>query len=105
MRFVETPVFTRQIRELLSDDDYRRLQVALVLRPDQGAVIKGTSGLRKVRWPASGQGKRGGLRIIYYWMSADEWFYMLYAYPKNERADLTAAQRKLLRQAVKEELG
>jgi len=64
MRFVETPVFTSAIRRHLDDEHYRRLQVALMLRPEQGPVIKGSGELRKVRWATSGSGKRGGLRII-----------------------------------------
>src|SRR5438128_884762 len=61
MRFVETPIFTKIITGLLDDDDYRRLQIALMLRPEQGPVIRATGGLRKVRWAKAGAGKRGGL--------------------------------------------
>ncbi len=62
MRFVETPLFTKIVVELVSDDVYRALQQALLLRPQQGVVIPGTSGLRKVRWGLDRGGKRGGLR-------------------------------------------
>ena len=86
MRFVETPVFTTVITDVIKDDEYRRLQIALMLRPDQGPVIRGTGGLRKVRWANPGAGKRGGLRIIYYWAPADRAFYMLYAYARTSRA-------------------
>lgn len=104
MRFVETPVFTEQITAALDDASYHQLQLALLLRPEQGAVIKGSGGLRKLRWAASGRGKRGGVRVIYFWHPADETFYMLCVYPKNERADLTPAQVKILRRLVQEEL-
>jgi mRNA-degrading endonuclease RelE of RelBE toxin-antitoxin system len=80
------------------------LQIALLLRPEQGPVIPGSGGLRKVRWAGSGRGKRGGLRMIYYWHPADETFYMLFAYRKNAQEDLTPAQLKVLRKLVKEEL-
>ncbi|MEX5219509.1 MAG: hypothetical protein AB7G68_07955 [Nitrospiraceae bacterium] len=103
MRFVETPVFTAAIRRLLDDDQYRRLQIALMLRPEQGPVIPGTGGLRKVRWATAGVGKRGGVRIIYYWAPAETVFYMLYAYTKNEQGDLTAAQARALGRLVREE--
>lgn len=100
MVIVETPIFTKLITNLMSDDEYKDLQEALVNRPDMGAVIKDTGGLRKVRWSLEGQGKRGGVRVIYYWMTADEQLYMLLAYPKNEQEDLTAAQKKALKQIV-----
>ncbi len=103
MRFVETPVFTAAIRRLLDDDQYRRLQIALMLRPEQGPVIPGTGGLRKVRWATAGVGKRGGVRVIYYWAPAETVFYMLYAYTKNEQGDLTAAQARALGRLVREE--
>jgi hypothetical protein len=67
MRFIETPILTRAIMELLDDQDYQSLQLALLYRPERGAVIRGSGGLRKVRWPLPGQGKRGGLRVIYFW--------------------------------------
>jgi mRNA-degrading endonuclease RelE of RelBE toxin-antitoxin system len=79
MRFVETPVFTKLAKELLPDDEYRALQIALLLRPEQGSLIKGSGGLRKVRWTRKGIGKRGGVRIIYYWQPDEQVFYMLFA--------------------------
>ena len=103
MRFVETPVFTRIINRLLDDSEYRSLQIALMLRPEQGPVIRGAGGLRKVRWARPGAGKRGGLRIIYYWAGHERAFYMLYAYSKNEQGDLTPAQAKALGRLVREE--
>jgi hypothetical protein len=105
MRFIETPIFTRAIVALLDDEAYRLLQLALVQRPRLGAMIRGSGGLRKVRWPAPGQGKRGGLRVIYYWDEASESFYMLYAYPKGEQEDLTVQQLRVLRRLVREEFG
>ncbi len=105
MRFIETPIFTRAILELLDDEDYQSLQLALLYRPERGAVIRGSGGLRKVRWPLPGQGKRGGLRVIYFWDDVSETFYMLYAYPKNEQEDLTTQQLRVLRRLVREEFG
>jgi mRNA-degrading endonuclease RelE of RelBE toxin-antitoxin system len=101
---VETPVFTRQIDRLLSVTSYRELQNALVDDPSRGNVIPGTGGLRKVRWLGSGRGKRGGVRVIYYWIRDRDWILMLLAYPKSEREDLTAEQKRVLRQLVEEEL-
>jgi len=72
MKFIETPVFTRAVVELLKDEDYRLLQLALLLRPELGRVIRGSGGLRKMRWSLPGRGKRGGIRVIYYWDRASE---------------------------------
>ena len=103
MRFIETPIFTRAIRQMLPDDEYRALQLALVFRPEQGPVIRGGGGLRKVRWGAGGRGKRGGARIIYYWDKARGTFYMLFAYSKSEQEDLTPEQLQVLSRLVREE--
>lgn len=102
MRFVETPIFTKIITRL-DDEEYRGLQIALMLRPEQGPVIRGAGGLRKVRWAKPGSGKRGGLRVIYYWAPREQAFYMLYAYSKNEQGDLTPTQARLLGQLAREE--
>ena len=103
MRFVETPVFTAAIRRHLDDEQYRQLQIVLMLRPEQGPVIQGSGGLRKVRWATTGTGKRGGLRVIYYWAPRDQAFYMVYAYVKSEQGDLTPAQTRQLSRVVREE--
>ncbi|VFN03575.1 MAG: hypothetical protein BECKG1743F_GA0114225_108202 [Candidatus Kentron sp. G] len=66
MVFMETPIFTKAITRLLSDDEYRELQGKLLLHPDAGVLIKGSGGLRKIRWKGRGTGKRGGIRVIYY---------------------------------------
>lgn len=103
MEFIETPVFTRQVTDLLSDEQYRELQVMLLFRPEAGAVIPGGGGLRKVRWAPAGSGKRGGLRVIYY-LEKQASIYMLFAYRKNRQENLTHAQLKVLRILVREEL-
>jgi len=103
MVIVETSVFTRQILNLLTDDEYRKLQVVLANRPTVGDVIKNSGGLRKVRWAIAGRGKRGGIRVIYYWAVKQERLLVLFAYPKNERDDLTADQLKILRILVESE--
>ena len=74
-----------------------------MLRPQQGALIRGTGGLRKIRWAGKGKGKRGGFRIIYYWHEKTDSFYMLLIYAKNEQEELTSQQRKLLSRIVREE--
>jgi len=103
MRFVETPIFTKEVCDLLDDDDYRALQLALIFRPEQGAVIPGSGGLRKLRWGGKGRGKRGGLRIIYYQAKEEDTFYMLFVYQKNEQEDLTPTQLRVLGRLVRGE--
>lgn len=103
MVFIETPVFTASVRRHLTEDQYRALQVSLLLRPEQGPVIPGGAGLRKLRWGAAGRGKRGGVRAIYYWAAEQQVCYLLYIYAKNDQGDLTPAQVKALARLVREE--
>jgi mRNA-degrading endonuclease RelE of RelBE toxin-antitoxin system len=101
--FVETSVFTNAVVEVLTDDEYRALQTALIVRPSQGAVLRGTGGLRKVRWRATGRGKRGGVRAIYYWDEPHDRIYLLLIYPKAVQDDLTPEQLKVVKRLVREE--
>ena len=104
MKFTETSVFTRQITDLLPDDEYKELQKNLILNPAAGTVIPKSGGLRKIRWRSlgKGKGKRGGIRAIYYWFVTDDEVYMLLAYGKGEKDDLTAGELKILRGLIKE---
>lgn len=103
MLFIETPIFTSAIQSLISDEYYRDLQRDLAIRPGAGSIIKGSGGLRKIRSNVKGSGKRGGIRIIYYWDPPDI-IYMLFAYRKNEQEDLTPSQIKILSTLVREYL-
>ncbi|MGQ0603101.1 MAG: type II toxin-antitoxin system RelE/ParE family toxin [Anaerolineales bacterium] len=103
MIVVETSVFTRRVQTLLTDDTYRELQLLLAARPEAGTIIPESGGLRKLRWAARGHGKRGGVRVIYYWATAQNRLLMLLIYAKNERDDLSKAQLKILRQLTAEE--
>jgi hypothetical protein len=97
---VETPIFTRLIKQLMSDDEYKDLQEALVNRPDMGDLIKGSGGLRKVRWSLEGTGKSGGVRAIYYSVVDDDNIRMLYVYPKSKQDNLTKAQLSRLKAII-----
>ena len=97
MHIIETIVFSRRARELMTEEEFRLLQATLVRRPLAGVVIPGTRGLRKLRWALSGRGKRGGARVIYYARSAEDRLYLLYIYAKNEQEDLTPAQLHAIR--------
>jgi hypothetical protein len=105
LEFRETEVFTRAVTTLLSHDEYAELQGILVVNPEAGVVIKETGGLRKLRWrqQSRGKGKRGGVRVIYYWYAAGSLIYMLLAYSKDARDDLSVAQKKALARLVLEE--
>lgn len=91
MLFVEASIFTAELPRWLSDDEYRGLQTYLVEHPDTGDLIRGSGGLRKIRWAAKGRGKSGGVRVIYYWAKAPQHIYFLTLYGKSERDDLDAA--------------
>ncbi|MBI2433589.1 MAG: hypothetical protein HYV26_12040 [Candidatus Hydrogenedentes bacterium] len=101
MRFIETSVFTKDIRDILPDEDFRRFQTVLLLRPAVGDLIQHSGGLRKIRWSRPGEGKRGGLRIIYYWDPPDT-IYLLLVYAKSVQEDLTALQLKIVKRLLKE---
>jgi hypothetical protein len=104
MRFIETPIFTKALNRHLDDEQYRALQISLLFRPEQGPIIQGGAGFRKLRWQMAGLGKRGGLRIIYYWAVEEEVIYMIYLYAKNEQGDLTPTQVRKLAYLVRKEL-
>ena len=104
MEFIETTVFTRQILELLTDESYKSLQAALMLHPEIGDLIPGGGGIRKIRWANVHQGKRGGIRVIYFYKTNANQIYFLFAYPKTTQDNLTAEQKKILGKLVKEEL-
>lgn len=102
MEFIETPTFTRLVTQLLTDDEYREMQNALVEDPERGDIIKGGGGIRKLRHAVQGRGKSGGVRAIYYWVKDDHQIYMLVVYPKSKKDDLTDKEVAILRELVKE---
>jgi hypothetical protein len=91
MLFVETSIFTAELPRWLSDEEYRGLQSYLIEHPDAGDLIRGSGGIRKIRWAAKGKGKSGGVRVIYYWAKASEHIYLLALYGKSERSNIDAA--------------
>lgn len=103
LTFSETAIFTRQITGLLSDDQLSALQWALMAQPERGDLIRSSGGLRKIRWASSGRGKRGGLRLIYYWHVPGSTILFLFAYPKSQQDDLTPAQLKTLKSIIESE--
>ena len=104
MEFIHLPTFTRSARKLLDEADLFDLELALVLWPAAGDLIPGARGLRKLRRPGSGRGKRGGFRVIYYLVADEDRIYLVFAYAKNRRADLTRAQLSQLAAHVATEI-
>ena len=104
--FVELPAFERRRPDYLDDGGFRELQELLMARPDAGALIPGTGGLRKLRFGDArrGEGKRGGLRVIYFWWEPGRQVWLFTLYAKGEMSDLTETQRAMLRTAIKAEL-
>jgi hypothetical protein len=106
MEFFEAPAFTLYLPEYLTDDEYRRLQIQLTHNPELGRVIPGTGGLRKLRWADQrrGKGRRGGLRIIYYYFLADQQIWFMTLYNKDEASDLSPKEKKALKKILDKEL-
>ena len=98
--FIETSIFSKYLAENLTDDEYAALQTFLSNAPDAGAVIRGTGGLRKIRWLSKGKGKSGGIRAIYYWRTAANRIYFLTLYNKSVKDTLTASERAAWRKVV-----
>ncbi|MGC5699457.1 hypothetical protein J4P02_04540 [Pseudomonas sp. NFXW11] len=102
MIFIESPIFTEDLQELLSDESYGEFQEYLALHPTAGDVIRGTNGLRKVRWTASGRGKSGGVRVIYYHVTLAQQIRLILIYRKGIKDDLSASEKKILSEINKE---
>ena len=102
MEFVETSLFSGIRENYFDDEQFHRLQLFLLDRPDAGNVIQGSGGVRKLRWGLQRTGKRGGARVIYYWMSRDSQILFLTVYTKNEAKDLSAETIAAMRALVKE---
>jgi hypothetical protein len=100
VEFIEAPLFTRRVHEYLTDDEYAALQWALALRPEAGAVIPGSGGIRKLRWAGKGHGKRGGLRVIYYWRDRKGEIWLLTLYAKNEAENIPLHVLRELRKEI-----
>jgi hypothetical protein len=85
MIFIETSTFTKLIETYLSDDEYLGLQKLLLKHPNAGKIVRGSGGVRKIRWAMAGKGKSGGIRVIYYWKQRDDEIWLLTVYGKSER--------------------
>jgi hypothetical protein len=106
MEFLEAPAFTRYLSGYLTDDEYRELQNRLAAAPELGDVMPGTGGFRKLRWadPRRGKGRRGGLRVIYYYFPGEQQIWLMTLYDKDEASDLTPKEEQALKSAIETEL-
>ncbi len=104
--FVELPAFSRYREDYLDDERFRELQKSMLKNPEAGDVIEGTGGLRKLRHsdPRRGKGKRGGLRVIYYWWDGARQFWLFTLYDKDEMGNLSSDEKKALKRMLKDEL-
>ncbi|MBI5447092.1 MAG: transcriptional regulator [Deltaproteobacteria bacterium] len=102
MVFIESPLLSRRVSECLGEDEYAALQWALTLHPESGAVIPGSGGVRKLRWSAERRGKRGGVRVVYYWRDTRGEIWLLTIYDKHETENIPGHILKKLREELVE---
>ena len=98
--FVETQLFSRLVQEYLTDQEYLQLQGELIRNPEAGTVVRGSGGVRKLRWAAAGRGKRGGYRVIYFVRRAKGVIWMLTIYPKNVADSIPGHVLKQIREEI-----
>lgn len=101
IEFIETSLFTRQIREIATDDELKTLQCELIGSPEKGDLIQGTGGLRKVRMATGNQGKSGSARVIYF-LATVEIIYLVMAYPKSTKDSLSASEKAALKKLTQQ---
>lgn len=92
--------FRKKSAKIISDEEREELHLYLTQHPYKGDVIAGTGGARKLRWAASGRGKRGGARVIYFYHVVGSTIYLMACYTKNEQSDLSAADQKHLKALI-----
>ena len=106
MVFLETSAFSKRLIQYLTDDEFRELQNHLRLNPEAGDIIPGAGGIRKLRWAdrRRGKGRRGGLRVIYYYYASEFQIWFITLYDKNEAKDLSTQKKKIMKAFIGEEL-
>ncbi|WP_338885667.1 MULTISPECIES: type II toxin-antitoxin system RelE/ParE family toxin [Xenorhabdus] len=100
IEFIETSLFTRQIKDIATDEELKELQRELIESPEKGDLIRGTGGLRKIRMAIGSQGKSGSARVIYF-LATEEIIYLVMAYPKNKKDRLTDAEKAEMKKLTK----
>ncbi|HLK62381.1 MAG TPA: type II toxin-antitoxin system RelE/ParE family toxin [Bryobacteraceae bacterium] len=100
MTVVETARFLKDMKPMMSDSARGELVAFLGANPEAGEIIPETGGVRKIRWALAGRGKRGGARVIYYYHDGRLPVFLLAAYGKNEKANLSMAERNAMRRLI-----
>jgi mRNA-degrading endonuclease RelE of RelBE toxin-antitoxin system len=100
MEYIESPLFSKLVRSYLEDEEYAAFQWDLALHPEKGDLIPGSGGLRKIRWAGKGRGKRGGIRVIYYYKSKEGHIWLLTIYAKNENENISLAILKKIKKEL-----
>ena len=98
--FIESPLFTKLVHDYLTDDEYRAFQMYLAASPDAGDVVRGSGGVRKVRWNRRGSGKSGGVRVLYFVRTREGEIWLLVIYAKSAMDSIPGHLLK----AIKEEM-
>ncbi len=100
--FIESSIFSKIVNKYLDEEELRLLQNNISANPEEGDLIPGSGGLRKLRWAAKSKGKRGGVRVIYYWKNAAGEIWLLTIYSKNEETNIPANILKKLKEKFEE---
>ncbi len=100
MEFIESPLFSKLISSYLDNDEYAAFQWDLALHPEKGDIIPSSGGLRKIRWSAKGKGKRGGVRVIYFYQNKEGQIWLLTIYAKNEAEDIPLSVLKKIKKEL-----
>ena len=102
MLFIESTAFQREREKLLDEEAFRALQNEIIAQPEKGKLIRGSGGLRKVRFGLKGRGKSGGVRVIYYLVVSARTVYLLDLYAKSEQATLALEAVRIVRKRLEE---
>lgn len=97
---IATKRYERDAKRLLTEQERAALRDAIASNPEVYPVVRGTGGVRKARWSRQGKGKRGGVRVIYYYWTPDDEAYLLHIYAKSEQSDMSAADQKAVKAFV-----
>jgi mRNA-degrading endonuclease RelE of RelBE toxin-antitoxin system len=100
MTVVETARFLKDVKSMMSASEREELVTFVGTNPDAGEIIPETGGVRKIRWALAGRGKRGGARVIYYYHDDRLPVFLLAAYGKNEKANLSMAERHAIKSLI-----
>lgn len=101
IEFISFDIFNKLWESLgLTDNDLKDLQEYLIINSESGTIIQGTGGVRKLRWALNNKGKSGGIRVLYIDFLVYEKIYLLMAYPKSQKYNITDNEKKIIKKLV-----